>query len=213
MGLNTIRPSSHVLALSSKARKLLGALCKLKGKLSREALELAYITMIRSKIEYASVLLGDLGSTASATLDKVQYHAGCLTVTGAMKGTHSTSLLRELEWDNLSTRRHYHSMVLMYKMTHGLVPVHLQSLIPSTRGERRTTRLQLRNTTHLHVPRCRTKVYRSSFIPHASTLWNHLPQALKEASSLNDFKRKCKDYLFTPRHNQLYRRLAASVTF
>ncbi|KAI8497779.1 hypothetical protein Bbelb_244310 [Branchiostoma belcheri] len=168
--------------------------------------------MIRSKIEYASVLLGDLGSTASATLDKVQYHAGCLT-TGAMKGTPSTSLLRELEWDSLSTRRHYHSMVLMYKMTHGLVPVHLQSLIPSTRGERRTTRLQLRNTTHLHVPRCRTKVYRSSFIPHASTLWNHLPQALKEASSLNDFKRKCKDYLFTPRHNQPYRRLAASVTF
>ncbi|KAI8510601.1 hypothetical protein Bbelb_115170 [Branchiostoma belcheri] len=37
--------------------------------------------------------------------------------------------------------------------------------------------------------------------------------ALKEASSLNDFKRKCKDYLFTPRHNQSYRRLAASVTF
>ncbi|KAI8490884.1 hypothetical protein Bbelb_313030 [Branchiostoma belcheri] len=90
---------------------------------------------------------------------------------------------------------------------HGLVPVHLQSLIPSTRGEWRTTRLQLRNTTHLHVPRCRTKVYRSSFIPHASTLWNRLPQALKEASSLNDFKRKCKDYLFTPRHNQPYRRL------
>ncbi|KAI8513611.1 hypothetical protein Bbelb_079350 [Branchiostoma belcheri] len=51
--------------------------------------------------------------------------------------------------------------------------------------------------------RCsQTKVYRSSFIPHASTLWNRLPQALKDASSLNDFKRKCKDYLFTPRHNQ-----------
>ncbi|CAH1274597.1 GEMIN5 [Branchiostoma lanceolatum] len=42
-------------------------------------------------------------------------------------------LAQELEWDSLASRRHYHSMVMMYKLTNGLVPAHLQSLIPSTR--------------------------------------------------------------------------------
>ncbi|CAH1240954.1 Hypp6244 [Branchiostoma lanceolatum] len=204
----SLRWTEHVQATTSKSKKLLGVLSKVKGKLGRHALETAYFALVRPRLEYASVLLGDLNCTASRMLEQVQYHAGCL-VTGAMKGTPSPTLLQELEWDTLSTRRQYNSLGIMYKMTNGLVPPHLQPLIPSTRGAQSSTRLQLRNNTHLHVPRCRTQTYKTSFIPHTSSLWNQLPQAVKDARSPAVFKRECKKHLLTPRHQQTYRRLGS----
>ncbi|CAH1257307.1 Hypp1814 [Branchiostoma lanceolatum] len=194
----TLRWTEHVQTTSNKARRTLGFLWKLRDKLSREALEVAYNTMVRPKLEYAAVLFGDLPCSASKILERVQYQAGCL-ITGAPRRTPSSIVLQELEWDSLSSRRHFHSLILMYKLVKGLVPPHLQPLTPVTRGER--THVQLRNSGHLHLPRCRTQIYKSSFIPHASRLWNQLPQVVKEAPSLSTFKNLCKAHLLTqPRH-------------
>ncbi|KAI8513724.1 hypothetical protein Bbelb_080480 [Branchiostoma belcheri] len=135
---------------------------------------MAYNTMVRPKLEYAAVLLGDLSCSSSKMLERVHYQAGCL-ITGALRRTPSSVVMQELEWDSLSTRRQFHSMVLMYKLVNGLVPPHLQPLIPTTRGDQRVTRVQLRNATHLHLPRCRTQTYQASFLPYASRLWNQLP--------------------------------------
>ncbi|KAI8513913.1 hypothetical protein Bbelb_082370 [Branchiostoma belcheri] len=201
-----LRWTDHVQMTTTKCRKLLGVLSKAKGKLGRKALETEYFTLVRPKLEYSSVLLGDLNSTASRMLEQVQYYAGCL-VTGAMKGTPSSQLLQELEWDTLSTRRKCNSLVVMYRLTNGLVPPHLQSLVPSTRGAQSTSRLQLRNSTHLHLPRCRTQTYKTSFIPFTCSQWNQLPQTVKDVSSLAAFKRVCKKHLFTSRHYQLHRSL------
>ena len=183
----------------------MGFLWQLRDKLSREALEMAYTTMVRPKLEYASVLFGDLASSSNKMLEHVHYQAGCL-ITGALRRTPSSIVMQELEWDNLSTRRHFHSMVLMYKLVNGLVPPHLQPLIPVTRGEQRGTRVQLRNSTHLHLPRCRTQTYRCSYIPYASRLWNELPQSVREAHSLNSFKNLCKTHLLVQQKHQTLRR-------
>ncbi|KAI8498525.1 hypothetical protein Bbelb_237270 [Branchiostoma belcheri] len=48
-------------------------------------------------------------------LERVHYQDGCL-ITGALRRTPSSGVLQELEWDSLSTRRQFHSMVLMYKL-------------------------------------------------------------------------------------------------
>ncbi|KAI8493835.1 hypothetical protein Bbelb_281820 [Branchiostoma belcheri] len=203
----TLTWTEHVQVTTSKSRKVLGVLRKVMGKLGRQALETAYFALVRPKLEYAAALLGDLNNTASKMLEQVQYHACCL-VTGAMKGTPYSNLLQELEWDTLSSRRQYNSLTIMYRMTKGLVPPHLQSLTPPTRGSQ-YTRIQLRNNTHLCVPRCRTQVYKTSFIPHTSSLWNQLPQTVRDASNLAAFKRASKKHLLTTRHHQMYRTLGS----
>ncbi|KAI8500958.1 hypothetical protein Bbelb_210530 [Branchiostoma belcheri] len=203
----TLTWTEHVQVTTSKSRKVLGVLRKVMGKLGRQALETAYFALVRPKLEYAAALLGDLNNTASKMLEQVQYHACCL-VTGAMKGTPYSNLLQELEWDTLSSRRQYNSLTIMYRMTKGLVPPHLQSLTPPTRGSQ-FTRIQLRNNTHLCVPRCRTQVYKTSFIPHTSSLWNQLPQTVRDASNLAAFKRASKKHLLTTRHHQMYRTLGS----
>ncbi|KAI8483419.1 hypothetical protein Bbelb_388820 [Branchiostoma belcheri] len=201
----TLRWTEHVQITTSKARRTLGFLWKLQGKLSREALEMAYNTMVRPKLEYAAVLLGDLSCSSSKMLERVHYQAGCL-ITGALRRTPSSVVMQELEWDSLSTRRQFHSMVLMYKLVNGLVPPHLQPLTPTTRGDQRVTRVQLRNATHLHLPRCRTQTYKASFLPYASRLWNQLPQSVREARSITIFKNMCRAHLLTQQKHQLTRR-------
>ncbi|KAI8512633.1 hypothetical protein Bbelb_092720 [Branchiostoma belcheri] len=113
----------------------------------------------------------------------------------------------ELEWDSLATRRDFNRLLIMYKLVSGSVPSHLQLLIPTTRDSRRQLNLRLRNDTHLHVPYCRTNTYGSSFVPYTTRLWNNLPKEVKEATSLLQFKQRCRAHMLSSRHHQGYRRL------
>ncbi|KAI8507552.1 hypothetical protein Bbelb_149320 [Branchiostoma belcheri] len=70
----------------------------------------------------------------------------------------------------------------------------------------RVTRVQLRNATHLHFPRCRTQTYQASFLPYASRLWNQLPQSVKEARGISIFKNMCQVHLLTQQKHQLTRK-------
>ncbi|KAI8484511.1 hypothetical protein Bbelb_377820 [Branchiostoma belcheri] len=169
-------------------------------------MEIAYNTLVRTKLEYASVLLSNISSTAAKSLEQVQYHAGRL-VSGAMARTPHGKLLEELEWDSLATRRDFNRLLIMYKLVSGSVPSHLQLLIPTTRDSRRQLNLRLRNDTHLHVPYCRTNTYGSSFVPYTTRLWNNLPKEVKEATSLLQFKQRCRAHMLSSRHHQGYRRL------
>jgi len=191
--------------VSSKSKKVLGLLSKLQSKLPREAMETAYNTLVRTKLEYASILLSNIGTTASKSLEQVQYHAGRL-VSGAMVRTPYAKLLDELEWDTLAARRDHNRLLIMYKLTSGSVPPHLQPLIPTTRNSQRQLNVRLRNDTHLHVPHSRTNTYKNSFVPYTTRLWNSLPKEVKEATSFNLFKRKCRNHMLSARHHQKYRR-------
>ncbi|KAI8517131.1 hypothetical protein Bbelb_057120 [Branchiostoma belcheri] len=202
----TLRWKEHSEVVCRKSRQVLGLLGKLQSKLPREAMEIAYNTLVRTKLEYASVLLSNISSTAAKSLEQVQYHAGRL-VSGAMARTPHGKLLEELEWDSLATRRDFNRLLIMYKLVSGSVPSHLQLLIPTTRDSRRQLNLRLRNDTHLHVPYCRTNTYGSSFVPYTTRLWNNLPKEVKEATSLLQFKQRCRAHMLSSRHHQGYRRL------
>ena len=202
----TLRWKEHAETVSSKSKKVLGLLSKLQRKLSREALELAYNTLVRTKLEYASILFSNISVTASKTMERVQYHAGRL-VSGAMARTPHDKLLEELEWDSLATRRDYNRLLTMQKLVTGSVPAHLQPLVPTTRESRRRLHLRLRNDTHLQVPYCRTTTYKNSFVPYSTRLWNSLPMEVKEATSYNQFKKKCRDHILSSRQHQKFRRL------
>ncbi|KAI8491337.1 hypothetical protein Bbelb_309700 [Branchiostoma belcheri] len=91
----SLRWTEHAQLTSNKARRTMGLLWKLRGKLSQEALELAYFTLIRPKLEYASILLTNITAAASKILERVQYHAGRL-VSGAAARTPYSEILHKL---------------------------------------------------------------------------------------------------------------------
>ncbi|KAI8487536.1 hypothetical protein Bbelb_347700 [Branchiostoma belcheri] len=190
----TLRRTEHAQLTSNKARRTLGLLWKLRGKLSQEALERAYFMLIRPKLEYASILLTNITAAASKTLERVQYHAGRL-VTGAAVRTPYLEVLQKLGWDRLATRRDYHRLVTMYKLVNGPVPPHLQPLVPTTRVANSQSQLRLRNAHHLHIPRSRTNTYKNSFFLYTARLWNHLPSEVTGSATVRIFKAKCRNHL------------------
>ncbi|KAI8518913.1 hypothetical protein Bbelb_021700 [Branchiostoma belcheri] len=72
----TLRWTEHAQLTSNQARRTMGLLWKLRGKFSQKAMELVYFTLIRPKLEYASILLTNIIAAASKILERVENHVG-----------------------------------------------------------------------------------------------------------------------------------------
>ena len=91
-------------------------------------------------MEYGDVVGNNCYDCDSALLDSVQYEAARL-VTGAIEGTSSARLYKELAWKSLSIRRKLHILSQFYKIVKNLAPHYLSELLPKLSSER----------THYHL--------------------------------------------------------------
>ena len=103
--------------------------------------------------------------------------------TGDYQRTSSvTSMLQQLQWQSLQTRRERTQVVMLYRIVYRLVDIPAESYLQPaslwTRG----------HTLRFLVPHTRTTVYKTSFFPQAIRLWNKLPGGAVEAKTLDSFK-------------------------
>ena len=175
----------HRNTIYEKASKRLNLLKGLKFKLKRSTLNTMYLTLVRPLMEYADFIWDGCSNESTNALESVQYEAARL-VTGAIKGTNRQSLLDELCWDSLKSRRHIHKISLFYKMMNNLVPNYLSSLIPCPVSNRTT--YSLRNSEDISLMSCSTSRFQKSFLPSAICAWNSLPVDIRNSPSLGNFK-------------------------
>ena len=113
---------------------------------------------------------------------------------------HITPVLKNLHWLPIVQRIHFKVMITVFKAMHNTAPAYLQELIvpyvPS-RG--------LRSQEHnlLCVPFTRSTLAGSrAFSIAGPTLWNALPQYLRDISDIAKFKRQLKTHLFDQHYGQ-----------
>ena len=110
------------------------------------------------------------------------------------KREHITPVLAKLHWLPIEYRVQYKIIVYTYKAIHKTGPTYLSELVKSYCPSRS---LRSEHAMQLEVPRTRTRLYGGRrFDASASTLWNSLPISLKQAKTLNTFKRDLKTHLF-----------------
>ena len=80
-------------------------------------------------MEYGDVIYDGSADTHLDRLEKIQRQAA-LCCTGAYKHTNHVTLLHELGWPPLSTRRKHHRLNIIYKIQHNLAPPYLTSICP-----------------------------------------------------------------------------------
>jgi len=88
---------------------------------------------------------------------------------------------------------------MVYRCLHGQAPCYLADhLIPASDAALCHGRLRSVNRNCLTVPRCRLSTYgRRTFDYAGPTVWNWLPDELRNSDSFDSFKRFMKTILFS----------------
>ena len=123
-------------------------------------------------------------------LDRVQRRAA-LICTGAYRHTETQTLLRELSWLPLKTRRHQHKLITFYKIYKHIYPNYLFNLIPPLN----VTHYNLRRSNELRLPNNRLQSSNNSFFPATAKVWNNLPPPVKNLPTVSSFKNKISIHL------------------
>ena len=99
----------------------------------------------------------------------------------------ASHLFQNLNWKNLSTQRDIQKALMVFKFLNGLAPEYL-SLKFIARFH--TTSYTFQDSVNkLTIPSSRTSYLHNGFRPYScAVLWNSLPETLREAESLCNFK-------------------------
>lgn len=109
------------------------------------------------------------------------------------KYEHITPILIDLHWLPVEYRITYKILLLVYKAINGLSPSYISNLLSFC-----TSSYSLCSCSNklLQVPRSKLKSYGDRrFSIAGPKLWNSIPASLRNADSLNSFKKHLKTYL------------------
>ena len=158
----------------------------LKGS-PQELKRLAYITLVRSGMEYASPVWDPSTSKDQDALERVQRRAARWITSSYDRTTSVTNLLRQLNLEPLDKRRRIYRLTFLYKVLneHVAVPPDKLDIKQNGRPVRGSVTKQ-----RLVIPRCSTNELKNSFVPRTIVIvqWNALPDSTTSAASVNAFR-------------------------
>ena len=151
-----------------------------------------YHGLVQSHFDYCSVVWGNCAKTLSDKLQRLQNRA-VRVLTNTCYDADANQLLKELGWENLETRRQKLKAEMVYKSLNGLAPNYLSSRFIQRSDV--ITAYNLRDSDgKLAIPLPRTNYYKNSFGYSGAVLWNSLPSAARQATSLTSFRRLLTNY-------------------
>ena len=180
--------SQHVASTASKAHQRLGFLKRNLRGAPYKCRETAYVTLIRSQMEYCSSIWDPTLNKDSDSLEKIQRKAA-RWATGQYGSCSVTQLLRDLKWEPLADRRRHQRLTLLFKIIYGKV-----NIDPSSVDIRQPERSRPRgNSNPKKLIRPSAKGGPSSPLWNSTIFksipeWNQLLATTAEADSVMAFK-------------------------
>ncbi|XP_019632423.1 PREDICTED: uncharacterized protein LOC109476039 [Branchiostoma belcheri] len=182
---NDLKWSTHISTAVTRANHTLHFLSRNLRYCPRQVRETAYFSLVRSTIEYGAVIWDPYLRKDIDTLEMVNRRAARFVTSNHRRQDVSvTALLHDLRWPSLQSRRQQARLVMMYKITNGLVAIPSSRLIPAVARTR---------ANHAHKyktlrPHCDIAKY--SFYARTIPEWNNLSADVAESPSLQTFKNR-----------------------
>ena len=183
---NDCKWAGHIESVIAKVRPLIACLCSFKYKFNRKTLEILYKSYILPHLDYSDVVWDNCPAVLANELENIHLEA-LRIITGSVRGTSHDKLYRESGFVPLTMRRCRHKLILFYKIVNGQLPLYLNIYLPPLISE--FNPYHLRRPLERQVPVFRTELYRNSFFPSTTVLWNNLPDHVKTLPSISSFKR------------------------
>ena len=165
---------------------LINCLRHFRYKLGRKAPEIMYKSFILPLFDYADINLDNCTSTQSDILENL-HREDVRIVSGSVRGTSDQQLYNQSGFCTLKQRRKRHQLIRFHTMINNTCPDYLSDLLPPF--VLTTNPYHRRRPYERIIPSFRTELYRNSFFPSTTLLWNNLPVNIQESSSLSEFKR------------------------
>ncbi len=155
--------------------------------------EILINAFMTSRLDYCNALLGGCSARLINKLQMVQ-NAAARVLTRTRKYDHISPVLSTLHWLPTKHRIDFKILLITYKALNGLAPQYLSELLSHYSPPRP---LRSQNSGHLIIPRIsKSTAGGRSFSYLAPKLWSNLPNTVREADTLCQFKSRLKTHLF-----------------
>ena len=184
----------HVNNISRLASHSIRKIGRIRKYLDRNSTEKLVHAFVSSRLDSNNSILYGLPDFHICKLQRIQ-NAAARLVTLTKKREHISPVLKELHWLPLESRIVYKLMLLTFKALNNQAPKYLCDLISIKEP---TRSLRSNASVVLHRRKANLVTYgQRSFFYAAPELWNRLPSHVKNATSLQQFKRVLKTHLFS----------------
>jgi hypothetical protein len=174
---------SHVERVTGKANQMVGFPRRTLRYCPRKLKETAYITLVRSKLDYCSPIWDPHFEKDIKAVEAVQRRAARFVFHDYGRYSSVTSMLDELQWPTLAHRRRTARLTLLFKIVNSLVAVPLDDYLRSG-----STRTRGANTQKFMNIGARTDTYKYAFFPRTVRDWNSLPFTPDATASAKAFR-------------------------
>jgi len=176
----------HIDQVAAKASRKLGFIRRNLRGAPAKCKKLAYIALVRSGMEYASIIWDPHTKNNSSKLEKIQRSAVRWVRSSYSRTASVTSMLAELKLEPLETRRRIQRLAFMYKILHGEVAVPMTEI--NLYYSKRPARGKDMNSRKLVTLRPNTDDFKFSFVTRTINEWNSTPESIASADSAASFK-------------------------
>uniref|UniRef100_L7LYN3 Putative tick transposon n=1 Tax=Rhipicephalus pulchellus TaxID=72859 RepID=L7LYN3_RHIPC len=171
----------HINSITAKASRSLGYLCRNLRYSPSNLRQLAYETIVRPQLEYASSLWSPHQIYLTNKLEFVQNRAARFITSNYSPHSSIMQIKQDISLVPLNLHRSIALLSLFHKYRYGIRPSPLPLEAPS-----RVSR-HLRNQYSIKRISGRTNAFNSSALPRAIVLWNDLPDHIALISNHQAF--------------------------
>ena len=187
---NDLKWDTHINHAISKAKRVLGVVCRNLHPCTTKLKSTAYIALVRPHLEYCSSVWDPTSVELRRKLESVQRKAARFATRNYDRTSSVSVMLKSLQWDTLQLRRQSDRLTTLHKITLGQVAIPAdQFLTPVVRPTRHN------NSQAFFRPRAKKNCYRDSYFPKTISEWNILPDNLVHLTSPEAFKKQVTQHL------------------
>ena len=178
--------NNHISRITTNANKTLGFLKRNITTKNEKVKQLAYKSLIRPQVEYASSIWSPYTKSNVSKVERIQRRAIRWIKRDYPPLSSVSAMQEDLGLRTLEHRRNDFRLIMFFKIYHNTVAINLPSYI--TQPDRLTRHMHPLTFRQIQVS---SDNHKWSFFPHSIILWNSLPQnvATLPKTQLEQFKR------------------------
>ena len=189
----TLSLSSHVDTLRRSINFHIKNLWRIRRYIDQNTCHHVARALITSRLDYCNAMFTVLSSKDLTRMQRLQNRAARL-IFGVDRRVDAAPLIHALHWLPIRKRITFKTLLYVFKVLNDQGPEYMKELF-SHYSPRRCLRSSS-DTTRLAIPSSTTAIGNKRFQIIAAKSWNSLPTTIRTATSIANFKKLLKTYLF-----------------